>query len=159
MTAHVQRSSAYNQGNRFGTPASAALQTGLEAAHQRVELCIRDLETLTEQANLDGVLISSARMRIGQANFARRRLVSDACAHLALFLSPAETHSLRQLQTDDLETFRLTSRHIHDWTAQAIKVDWHGYCQAFRTLRTRVRAAIGAEKRMLYPLLRRQMDR
>lgn len=159
MIAHSQRSTAHSQENRSGKSSSAVLQSGLDATLQRVESCIAELEKITNEAEPDSVLISSARMRIGQANFARRRSVSDACAHLALFISPAEARSVRQLQRDDLETLHLTSRHIQYWTTQAVKEDWHGYCQAFRTLRTRVREAIGAEKQLLYPLLRRQMDR
>ena len=148
-----------SQQNHAGRPASRPVQSAdallavLGGAHQKVESCISELELITSETESDEMTIGSARMRIGQANLARRRIVQEVCGHLADCVSPHEAGSLRSLQTDDITQFQLVSRHIQHWTASRVKEDWRGYCAAFRALAARVRETMLAEKQLLYPLL------
>jgi hypothetical protein len=48
---------------------------------------------------------------------------------------------------------RASSAHVARWGIDAVMFDWAGYSLASLDIRWKMKAVLGAEKRLLYPLL------
>ena len=78
------------------TGASAAarpLRKALQRAYRQLDDCIVQMESATAVATPNMVLLANARYRIGQASYARRQLVQEACDFLLARVSPLEPES------------------------------------------------------------------
>lgn len=150
-------SHAGSPSNRLGIAPSSSvlLLSRLNDAHQKMDSCLQELECLTSGTEPCDTAVAAARMRIGKANFERRRVVQEVCVHIMRVASPHEVEAVRELQTGEMEMLRLISLHIQRWTSLRVRDDWVGYCGAFRSLGTRVRDVVMKEKGLLHPLLER----
>ncbi len=60
---------------------------------------------------------------------------------------------LRRLRESDNMLLRASSEHIFRWTVARVLESWPAYCEASREIRAKMKAAIAAEQRVLYPIL------
>jgi hypothetical protein len=143
--------------SRDGCGASdpMVLLPALKAAHRRIESCIAELETITSGGLPDAARFGAIRLRVGQANLARRQIARRICSHLIAVTSIDKVEAVRELQRRDCEQFQRTSELIGCWTPQVLQNDWRGYCNASRRVRDGLREIVVAEKKLLYPLLQR----
>jgi hypothetical protein len=62
---------------------------------------------------------------------------------------------LNRLRDQDAEIAAGTSKHVGQWSIEAILADSEGYGAASVVMRASMRARIASEKTILYPLLER----
>lgn len=98
-------------------------------------------------------LYASARWRLSQASLKRRTLWVRIFEHLVPRAGPRDAADLQSLQTANVEMLRYSAAHVGKWTIDTIEADWPGYCEASRAIRWKMKAGMGAEKRVLHPLL------
>ena len=77
--------------------------------------------------------------------------------HLLPRLNAKVASDLAVLHIADEEMQRDSSSHVAAWHLARIETDWEGYCDASRAIRSRMAACIEAEKRILYPMLERDV--
>lgn len=142
---------------RSNPSTCAALLSALKDADLRVENCLVEFERVTNNRQMDENAFGVTRMNVSQANLARRQVVGRVWMHLVNSLSPDEAQAMHKLRESDVELFQLMSGHIRRWTTAAVIADWDVYCEASRKIRSRLRETIQGEKRLLYPLLERQI--
>ena len=135
--------------------ASNSLLGELREAHEVLIAAMNVMDRLTRQSEADPSCFANARWRISQASLARRTLWSVIFRHLLPQANPKEVVELERLATADREMLRHSANHIFMWLPSKIEVDWKGYCEASLAIRWRMKACLGAERRILYPLLER----
>jgi hypothetical protein len=96
-----------------------------------------------------------ARLRIAQANLARRKLVDQICRYLTLVLSPEEGELVRELRRRDEGCFQNVSTLVREWKPEDVFRNWDSYCVAARSIRAEILMIVSAEKELLYPFLER----
>ena len=99
--------------------------------------------------------IIDARWTISRKSLARRNLWRRVYDYLSGRSEIRNRADLKQLHEIDLALLRASSQHISKWTIDAIMRDWTAYCAASDEIRWKMKAAIGAEVRLLYPMLKR----
>lgn len=97
--------------------------------------------------------IIEARWNISRASLARRTLWNRIHAYLLVRATGAAAVDLRKLQEGDMLLLRSSTAHVSRWTIFAVMREWAAYCEASRAIRWKMKAAIAAEQRVLYPLL------
>lgn len=122
-------------------------------AHSSLLQAMAELDTLTRGPlpSRDGVV--TARWGISRASLTRRTLWSRVLPHLLSHASKTVASDLRRLQEGDRDLLRSSSQHVFKWNIEAVLADWPGYCAASQAIRFKMKAAIGAEQRVIYPLL------
>lgn len=134
-------------------PQKALMLEELREAHQKLLAAMSDLDHLTRGPPPPKERIIDARWNISRASLARRSLWNRIHIHLSRRASKQEADDLRRLQESDMALLRSSSEHVAKWNITAIVQDWPAYCEASRTIRRKMHAAIGAEQRLLYPML------
>ena len=142
-----------------GSPSTTALLVALQSAHRDLEGGIDALDGVVGATAPDPAALSSARFRLGRASLARRLLSQRVRDHLAAQASGSDLQTIRSLQQADFDYVRTSTSHIQRWSTAAALADWSGFREASLAMRAKLRAAIGAERRVLYPLLARHKDR
>lgn len=132
---------------------SAVLLAEFQEAHQKLLQAMAELDTLTRGALPSNELIIDARWTISRASLSRRTLWNRVYAHLSSCGSSEDAADLRRLQESDMALLRSSSEHVSRWKIDAILKDWPTYCEASRGIRWKMKAALGGEKRLLYPML------
>jgi hypothetical protein len=143
---------------RPNTSTCPALLAALRDADVQVEKCLVEFERVTNSRQMDEIAFGLTRMNASQAILARRHVVGRAWMHIVTTLSPDEAQAMRRIREDDVELLQLMSGHIGRWTTDEVAADWDAFCEASREVRSRLRATIQSEKRLLYPLLDRRID-
>ncbi len=127
----------------------------LGGAHEILAQAIATLERITLEP-LDPTALASARWRLSAANRARRAVWEECYRHLLPLVDRPTAAALSELKTRDMAMARSSAGHLARWSARATRAEWPDYCQASRAIRGRMSAAMQAEERLLYPLLRMQ---
>ena len=140
---------------RAGNASSARLLLELRNTHQNLLAAMDAMDFVTRGPQPDRARYTSARWRISQASLARRTLWGTIFRHLLPRVSSQEAADLEHLRTADRQMLRHSASHVAIWILARIEVDWEGYCQASRGIRWRMKACLGAERRILYPMLER----
>jgi hypothetical protein len=124
-----------------------------EDAHAKLLKAIADLETLTRGSVPTKTQVIEARWSISRASLARRKLWHLTYRNLLSAASDLAKRELQRLYESDMAMLRSSSDHIAQWTIAEVMGDWPGYCAASKAIRWKMKAAIGGEKRILYPIL------
>lgn len=132
---------------------SAMLLADLEEAHQRLLEAMAALDELTGGPLPMRAELIDARWNISRASLARRTLWTRIHAHLSDHMSDQLAAELTCLQQTDRTLLRWSGEHVSKWTIDTALRDWPAYCEASRQIRWKMAAAIGGEKRFLYPAL------
>ena len=139
----------------FGIGGSDALLGALQSAHRQIDAAFAELERVSSGLQPETRRLNAARLRIGQANLARRRIVNQVCSYLSSVISVHEREMVRELQRQDEDCSQKVSELVRHWTPEAIANDWDGYRVASRTIRAGIVSVVTAEKELLYRLLAR----
>ena len=97
--------------------------------------------------------VGLARLRVAQANLARRRIVMKLLSHLTSLVTVDAREALREHLRRDEDNSQKVSALIREWTPGAVLRDWDGYRDASRAIRSGIQQIIATEKTLLYPLL------
>jgi hypothetical protein len=127
----------------------------LQAAHDVLLAAMAVMDAATRGENPERNLYSNARWRLSQASLNRRALWRRIFAHMMAKAGARDAAALQSLQSADVELLQKSAAHVGKWTVDKIEADWRGYCESSRAIRQGMEACIGAEKRVLYPLLKR----
>ena len=133
--------------------ASALMLSDLQKAHDELVAAMAVMDIVTRADVAERSQYSSARWRLSQASLRRRTLWAAIFQHLRPRVGCRDAADLDWLQTTHLEMLHNSAAHVGKWTVDRIEADWRGYCEASRAIRWKMKAAMGAEKRILYPLL------
>jgi hypothetical protein len=134
----------------------AELLRELREAHHALVYALREMEAVTSNpAAADRLRCSGARWRLSNASLSRRVLWQRIHRSLSSCVLGADMRTLAELQETDLALLRASAQHVRTWTAAALDERWAEYCAASRDIRWKMKAAMSAEQRMLYPLLER----
>jgi len=125
----------------------------LMEAHSDLRRAMADLDVLTRGPIPAKEEVIDARWNISRASLARRRLCNSIHSRLSVRASDEYARELQRLSKYDMALLRSSSEHVLKWTITAVMNDWPGYCEASRVIRWKMKAAIGAEQRFLYPML------
>jgi hypothetical protein len=141
---------------RFTALASPVGRSSLlKAAHRQTQSSIDALEATISGPIPDRSQLGRLRLRISQSDRARGQIATDVCRHLICTASPRCADRLRQLQRMQTEHFQIVTHHLRKWTAVTVLENWPSYAEAAGSMCGRIREIIGAEKALLYPLLKR----
>lgn len=132
---------------------SAHLLAEFRLAHDALVRTMADLDDLTRGPLPSKAQIVEARWRISRASLARRMLWKRVYDHLSRFIVQSSSSDLNRLQEADTALLRASSAHVSRWGIDAVISDWSGYCQASLEIRWKMKACMGAEKRLVYPML------
>lgn len=125
----------------------------LRDAHAKLLKAMADLDTLTRGPVPPKDRVIDARWSISRASLARRTLWHSIYRHLTLRASEQEGKELQRLHESDMTLLRSSSEHVAKWSITAVMHDWQEYCVASNAIRWKMKAAIGSEQRVLYPIL------
>lgn len=153
MSIQVNVTRASSDSVRAGRPQFSRLLAEMQEAHERLLRAMADLDRLTRGPLPTKKRIIDARWAISRASLARRKLWGDVYAHLLGRVSKEDEADLRRLQEADRALLRSSTGHVSTWRIDAVMQNWPAYCVASNAIRWKMKAAIGAEKRLLYPML------
>lgn len=137
----------------FPNNQSSLLLAELQEAHKKLLQTMSDLDKLTSGPVPTKERVIDARWAISRASLARRLLWGRVYAHLSGCLSKEDDRDLRWLREADIALLGSSSEHVSRWKIDNVMQNWGAYCEASKAIRWRMKAAIGAEKRLLYPML------
>lgn len=126
----------------------------LQNAHQNLLIAIKDLDAVTRELLPIRDRIIDCRWKISRASLARRTLWNRIYEYLSDGRSELGNAELRRLQEGDRALLRSSSEHVSEWKIDVVIKDWPRYCAASNAIRWKMKAAIGMETRILYPMLR-----
>jgi hypothetical protein len=135
-------------------PGSDSLLLELHRAHDFIVQAMEGLIRLTGSSRADEAQLREARLKLDHASIRRQLLWADILHFLSSKVGRFAKGQLQRLQEIDIELVRASAEHARTWTAEAIFANWPGYCEASGAIRSKMIAAMEAEKRILYPLLR-----
>ena len=130
-----------------------ALLSALQSAHRQIEASFVAMEDVASAAAPDHQRVGLARLRVAQANLARRRIVSTLLSHLTALVTVDARDALREYLRRDEDHSQKISALIREWTPGAVLRDWDGFRDASRAIRSGIQQIITTEKTLLYPLL------
>lgn len=133
---------------------SARLLGELQTAHKLLLQAMADLDEQTRCPLPARDAIINARWTISRRSLARRNLWKKIHGHLSPRSDRGVEAELERLQDTDRSLLQASSDHVSKWKIDAVMEDWSAYCTDSREIRWKMKAAIGAEIRLLYPLLR-----
>jgi hypothetical protein len=133
--------------------ATPGLLAEYEKNHAELLSAMAVMDSVTRATLADRNLFSNARWRLSHASFKRRMLWGRIYRRLAPRAGPYQAAALDRIQATDLELIHQSAAHVGKWTTDAVEADWPGYCEASRAIRWKMNAHIGAERRVVYPLL------
>lgn len=137
--------------NAVGT-RSALLLAELQEAHDVLLRAIAALEAACgAQPTRDSII--AARWSISRASLARRMLWSRIYSHLLSNTLQGVASDLQRLWESDRALLLCSSQHVAKWGIDSVMAHWTAYCEASASIRWKMKAGIGAEKRVLYPIL------
>lgn len=127
----------------------------LKEAHNNLIAIADELECLSV-AHFDERAVAHARWRLARERNKRIRLIEGAIVpHLLARVSPAEAHEISELQGAGAALATAISAHIGEWTPKRIALDWSGFQQSSRQIRTLMLERVANERSVFYPLLER----
>lgn len=135
---------------------SEALLSSLREAHGRLLAAMDVLDHITRQPLADRARFPNARWRLSAASLARRALWKTCFQYLLPIVDRQAARALEAYNREDFELLAHSTAHIARWSADAVEREWPAYCNDSRTIRRLMSAAIEAEQRLLYPILRLQ---
>jgi hypothetical protein len=147
-------SEAMSVTNAIGSARAPALLSALESAHRQIEASFVEMEDVASADSPDHERVGLARLRVGQANLARRRIVTKLLSHLTAVITVDARDALREHLRRDEDHSQKVSALIREWTPKAVIRDWNGYREASRAIRSGIQHIIATEKTLLYPLLK-----
>lgn len=139
--------------SRKSDPDDICLLEDLRAAHENLTCAIGELAHLTKGPVPAKETLDKVRWKLSRASLSRRMLWTRIHCDLAPGSSEEMKLKLRQLQEADMRLLRHSTEHVATWTTDRIVNDWPGYCLASQHMRSKMKEAIAAERRTLYPLL------
>lgn len=125
----------------------------LQRAHAALLQSMSELDELTRGPVPPTARIIEARWNISRASLTRRMLWGKIHTQLLDRVSPENAAVLLGLRKSDMALLRLSSEHVSKWTIETVVAHWSTYCEASRAIRLKMKHAIDAEVRLLYPLL------
>ena len=125
----------------------------LKGAHSDLLSAIGSLAELAHGPLPDEQLLISIRWKVSEASLSRRLLWGRIHAYLSKRVDAAGERHLRELQDIDVGLIRASVRHVSKWSVDAIMGNWTGYCHDADLMMAKMVHAIGAERRILYPIL------
>lgn len=144
---------ALPDGNPIPSQSNALMLAELKEAHERLLLAMSNLDHVTRGPLPAKDVIIDARWSIGRASLARRTVWNRIHDQLSNRASKVEMDDLRRLRECDMALLRSSSDHVAKWGIASVVQNWADYCDASRGIRWKMRAAMGAEQRVLYPML------
>ena len=148
-------SSAQFKGSQPNKDGSRALLAAIKQAQGQLTAEMAKMDALTREERPDRARYSHLRWQLSHYSLTRRMLSAKILAHLEAFVSPAEAETLKTLRGSDRELARSSTAHIGRWSAEAIDTGWFDYCEASREIRWKMRAYLGMEQQLLFPILER----
>jgi len=122
--------------------------------HQELLSLIDEIDAEASRAAPDVPRLTHLRWRLGRAVGKRMRLMEQHVFPWLLGRLPTEqAEKVRALRDTNLAAAAAMSRHIGMWGLDTVTADWRGYRAASGAIRAELRDRIGAEVRLLYPLL------
>lgn len=125
----------------------------LKLAHARLLKAMSQIDAITRGPLPTRDLIIDARWNISRASLARRILWNSIFSSLSGGATEEEAKDLRWLQLNDIALLRSSSDHVAKWTVNTVMQNWPEYCEASSAIRWKMRAAMGAERRLLFPMI------
>ena len=125
-----------------------------EHAHATLLRAMAELDELTRGDLPTVSKVVDARWHISRASLTRRTLWARVLTHLSAGALGHYQRDLQTLQESDRALLRASCEHVAKWKIDVVMSNWEAYCAASAAIRWKMTAAIGAEKRMLYPMLR-----
>jgi hypothetical protein len=132
-----------------------ALLAAIKQAHQQLITEMTNIEALTRETEPSRLRFSHLRWKLSQASLSRRTLCAKICDHLGPTVTDEESAALKTVQEADRELARASAMHIGRWSTDCIESSWSAYCQASGEIRWKMRAYLGMEQRLLFPILER----
>jgi hypothetical protein len=129
------------------------LLSALQSAHRQIEASFVAMDDVASAAAPDHERVGLARLRVAQANLARRRIVTKLLSHLTTLVTVDARDALREHLRRDEDHSQKISALIREWTPGAVLGDWDGFRAASRAIRSGIQQIIATEKTLLYPLL------
>lgn len=133
---------------------SAQLLDKLQTAHQQLLEAMAQLDELTRGPMPARDSIINARWTISRRSLARRNLWRKIHGHLSCRPGRAIEGDLQRLRDTDHALLKASSLHVSKWDIESVLADWSAYCADSADIRWKMKAAIGAEIRLLYSMLR-----
>lgn len=130
----------------------------LKDAHAGLRRAMSDLDTLTRGPLPTRERIINSRWNLSRASLARRTLWGRIYNYLSSHAAKEDVADLGRLREDDMALLRSSSEHVARWKITTVVEEWPAYCEASRAIRGKMQAAIGAEQRLLYPMLGTRVD-
>lgn len=134
-------------------PLTTVLLGELRDAHVKLLKAMAGLDTLARGPVPPQNEVIDARWKISRASLARRMLWYSIHRHLSPIVSDQNAIELKRLYENDMVLLRASSEHVARWSITAVMRDWEGYCVASNAIRWKMKAAIGSEQRVLYPMM------
>jgi hypothetical protein len=116
-------------------------------------MCLMDV--VTSHAVADRCRVSNTRWQLSQAGLRGCTALAAVFQYLTPRVAPHEIKALQSLQRDHLELLKYSSEYIGLWTLDRIQARWPDYCIAFQVIRGRMTTYISAERRIVFPMLKR----
>lgn len=141
--------------DRLASPSRpmALMLVDFKERHKKLLLAMSDLDKLTRGPLPTKERVIDARWNISRASLARRTHWNLIYSQLLCRAPQGDAKELRRLRENDMVLLRFSSEHVGKWAILAVMEDWPGYCEASRAIRWKMQAAIGAEQRVLYPMI------
>ncbi len=140
--------------SNVGAGHSSPLIAELETAHSKLLDAMDALDRLTRGPPPEKGELVDTRWKVSSASLARRLLWGRIATVLSGRGRARENDQLRRLHAIDNELVKTSTKHVNQWTVDAILSNWDGYCSASRDVRSKMAAAIASERDILVPLLR-----
>ena len=134
-------------------PLTAVLLSELRDAHAKLLKTMAELDTLARGPVPPTSEVGDARWNISRASLGRRTLWHSIHRHLSASALEENAIELQRLNQSDMTLLRASSEHISKCNITAIMQDWQSYSAASNAIRWKMKAAIGIEQRVLYPLM------
>lgn len=131
------------------------LAAEFDHAFEQLGQCIKQLEHLLNQAELDRGKLTSIRLKIAQLRLERGSIVARIATCLRGQMEVSDSKLVQELRRGHDDLLRVASAHTGEWTIEAIQKDWEGYRTKARHLAGCWMEKMRWEQVILLPLLAR----
>ena len=133
----------------------AALQQEIRHAHDSLQSCFREMETVLARPSFDASALTSVRLKLASLRLTRGPLIMRVAQALAGKVTREEAEMLAQLRVSHQQLLKTATAHTGKWTLEAIGANWPRYCGETRELMNQWVKKAEREQQLVYPLVRR----
>jgi hypothetical protein len=135
--------------------AAKELQREICDAHQLLQGCFEEMETVLAQPVFNATALTSVRLKLAGIRLTRGPLIMKTAQLLAENITESEAAMLEQLRSSHQHLLQTATMHTSKWTLAAIKGDWVQYRRETRELMRKWIAKADREQRLVSPLVQR----